>query len=76
MKFWVKWFFAKENGVFQEMCASDGVGYLDGRMSLHNMISECIRRAENRKINKPGGFQIHRSDRFSRENPLTKIIEV
>jgi hypothetical protein len=76
MKVWVKFFYKDDDEKYQDILGSDGVGYLDARYSIRNLIEQCISICKNKNINKPDAFQIHRSNRFSVERPITEIIPV
>lgn len=51
-------------------CGSDGIFYLDGRLSLQNCIAKATEVCRQRKLK---GFRIHKGT-FPIEPPLTKLI--
>lgn len=71
MKVWAQLFYGTNIGT--ERLGSDGVIILDARFAKRNWIIQCEEIAKRRGMK---AFQIHRSSRFSNENPVTKIIEV
>ena len=71
MKMWAQLFWGTKKG--SERLGSDGVVVLDARFSMFRQKSVCSEIAKKRGCK---AFQIHRSNRFSVERPITEIIPV